>query len=173
MRSIGEVIFVTGLLCIAVYEDLRSYRISNRIIYTGWIGGLLFQVGRHGFHGILSWGIGSMVPIILLFILFLFKVAGAGDIKLFSIIGGMFGSKFVLSVMVAAFCLGAVLSVIQMLYFGIFLSRFQYFIQYLRKALSEKRILRYYHPERDGRDCVIHFSAAVLAAFVYCVFIVI
>ncbi len=54
---------------------------------------------------------GTVAPIIILFILFLIKGLGAGDIKLISVVGAFTGMA-VLKIMVYAFISGGILSVI-------------------------------------------------------------
>lgn len=173
MRPIGETILCTGLLCIAAYEDLKSYRVSNEIIWFGWTVGILYHIWNDGGYGILIWGMDSLFPIILLFILFFFKALGAGDVKLFSMISGLLGIRIVCNIIIISFCLGAVVSFIQMLYFGILKDRFLYFICYFKEQIKQYKPYRgkisraYYSAPRDGRKCVIPFSAVILGAMVY------
>jgi len=84
------------LLLLAVRMDLRSYKISNHLILIGIITGFLFDVYEYGQAGISLWLPGILLPVILLFPLFIIKALGAGDIKLFSVIGSFYGAAYVL-----------------------------------------------------------------------------
>ena len=77
------------LLTAAAVQDLRHGRISNRLIVTGLIAGALAQVIRHPALGIYIFLGNISIPVILFYLLFQMRVLGAGDIKLFSMIGGI------------------------------------------------------------------------------------
>lgn len=62
------------------------------------------------------------LPVIVLYLFFLIGALGAGDIKLFSLIGGFVNLKELITCMIAAFVLGAVWSVVKMLVNGSFIS---------------------------------------------------
>lgn len=79
-----------------MYFDYKTFRIPNRLNYTGWLLGITYSWLKYGL-----WGIGHSIlwivaPILILFLLFFFKVLGAGDIKLFSVIGSFFYSHVIL-----------------------------------------------------------------------------
>ena len=78
----------------AVYQDVKSYKIPNGLIVAGWISGFFLQVMINGIQGIGYWCFGSSIPIIITYVLFYFKMLGAGDIKLLSVLGGMCGIGF-------------------------------------------------------------------------------
>ncbi len=78
-----------SLLSIAAVEDIRSHQISNRLIITGLLIGIIFQAWEYQALGIYYFFRNISVPVILLYLLFQMRVLGAGDIKLFSMIGGI------------------------------------------------------------------------------------
>lgn len=164
--SIAGVIAVFIILCIACWEDLKFYRIRNPVIAAGWFYGVLNSLFQSGLIGIVRWGIASMFPIVLLFFLFLIKGLGAGDIKLFSVISGILGIRFIIQLIIASFLMGAVFSVFRMIQFRIFLYRLNVLFQYIHIAITEKKIRRYYDSKTDGKQCIIPFTTAVLSAFV-------
>ena len=101
-----------ALLMIAAWQDVRTGKVTNRLIAVGLVLGLLFQIAEHQIRGIYYFLGNISVPVILLYLLFQMRVLGAGDIKLFSMTGGILtiGELFgciVYSFMAAAF--GAVL----------------------------------------------------------------
>jgi len=77
------------LLLIAVGMDVRSMRISNRLILIGLAYSLIQRFICDGMGGFLTGLILISLPVILLYLLFLAGALGAGDIKLFSLIGGV------------------------------------------------------------------------------------
>jgi prepilin peptidase CpaA len=162
------------LLLLAVWKDLNSYKISNQLILIGIIIGFLFNLFETAWTGVVIWFGGIFLPVILLIVLFLFKVLGAGDIKLFSVVGGFFGASYVVNSIVIAFFAAAVLSLIQLIKYKQVRYRFHYFISYIQKMIQINqftkqgirnfKIIPYYDIERDGYKGVIHFSAAILSA---------
>lgn len=121
-------------------------------------------------RGIIVWFFGAAIPIILLWRLFRYKVLGAGDIKLFSVIGGIYGLPVVINTMILAFLAGGVLSVIRLVQTGGFVNRLQYLAGFVSSQCKERKIISYYELERDGREPVIHFTIAILIGFVGCRF---
>lgn len=105
------------------------------------------------------------VSILALMPLFLLRAAGAGDVKLLSVIGGFYGLAFLGRTGVVFLFLAAMVSVIQMIRKKCFLKRVQYFIHYV---LYDRKSV-YYEQERDGTGMVIPL-APVLAAAYYLVY---
>ncbi|MBO5373506.1 MAG: prepilin peptidase [Lachnospiraceae bacterium] len=77
------------LLIIAVAQDIRSGKISNRLIAAGCMIGFFVQLIEYQISGVYYFLRNISVPVILLYLLFQMRVLGAGDIKLFSMIGSI------------------------------------------------------------------------------------
>lgn len=155
-------------------QDLISYKISNHIIQFGISIGLIFNLYEIGWTGIIAWFGGIIIPIFILFPLFLLKALGAGDIKLFSVIGSFYGILFVLKSIWIAFVIAAVLSVIHLIKYKQVFCRLQYLVNYLRQINQKKNSdeheittfgkLPYYNVKKEGYKGVIHFSIAIFVA---------
>lgn len=156
-------------MSVAVYEDIKSYTISNVLILIGWISGFLLQIMTNGIQGIGYWCLGCIIPIVVTYVLFYFKMLGAGDIKLLSVIGGMCGIGFLKSVLSVSLFVGAVLSLMQMLRWKQLQIRFLYFFKYVTEMIETKQYVPYYESKRDGTKCVIRFSIAIGIAVCICV----
>lgn len=124
------------LLLLAVILDLRSYKISNHLILTGIVTGILFDIYEYGQAGICLGLPGILLPVILLFPLFLIKALGAGDIKLFSVIGSFYGAAYVLKSIAAACILGAVMSLIYLIKYKMVFYRFRHLFNYIRTSIT-------------------------------------
>lgn len=83
------------ILAIAVCCDFKTFRIPNRLNYAGWIIGILYSSVTEGIRGMVSSIIWVLIPILALFVFFIFNILGSGDIKLFSFIGSLIFSKVV------------------------------------------------------------------------------
>lgn len=135
-------LILLGFLFRAVYTDMTQTRISNRLIVFGLLIGFIFRLWTDGSRGVLFYVINIFIPVIFLFLLFQVRALGAGDIKLFSMVGAFISTKQLLKLMVLAFCVGALLGICKIIYQFIFL-RFE-----LRRLTQ------------------IHFSPAILIAYV-------
>ena len=133
------------LLCFlacAVYTDMTQTRISNRLIVLGLFVGFFFRAYTEGGTGVLVYVVNLLIPVIFLFLLFQVHALGAGDIKLFSMLGVFISTEQLLRLMVLAFCLGALLGICKMIHEFIWL---KYEI---------------------GKLTQIHFSPAILFAYI-------
>ena len=152
------------LLIIAVATDITSGRISNRLICLGIGTGFLFRIWESGPKGLILSVIQIIIPVIVLFLLFLMRALGAGDIKLFSMIGSIWSLKVLCFCMFFSFLAGAVFSLLKLLHQKNLLARLNYFCRYVRNCFLEKSI-GIYDRQSDGKQNIIHFSIAILVGF--------
>ncbi len=103
-------VLLLGILGLAVWQDLQAYKIDNRLIVFGFIAGAGIRIyaGTFSLFGSL---LELTVPIILLFILYLVRVLGAGDIKLFSVISIILGHSLTLQILWGSFLVAAVVAI--------------------------------------------------------------
>lgn len=172
MRS-GIIYIRMGLVAIivtfALISDLKVYKISNKLIFTGHCISLIINVQR-GYVGLMAWCFGVVIPIGILFILFIFRMIGAGDIKLFSVIGGFIGGLLVIRVIIYSFMFGALLSIFKLIKYKNLYYRMHYLANYISQTIETKKIKPYYKTNRDGLECVIPFTLAIGMGFI-CVII--
>lgn len=161
------------LLLAAVREDFKSYKIPNYLVITGITASLVIHLAEHGWVSILSWILGIFLPFLILFPLFIIRVVGAGDIKLFSVIGGFYGAAFGFRAILFSFLAAAVFSIISIIRKKQFQKRVLVFINYVhklylakRKKEKEPQWYHYYDGNADENEGAIHFSLPVLIGFV-------
>lgn len=135
------------LLLVAAVWDYGKGKIPNGIILTGCIYGILKLLSE---GNVLMYIPGFCFPLLILFPLYKIGVLGAGDIKLFSMLGLYFPFMEVIVCMFTAFILGAVISVISFIRYDNFLERITYLFSYLRECLSQKHF-RYYYLDSKGK----------------------
>lgn len=165
VRGIIKECCLTAILVLAALEDVRGYRISNELIIAGWMAGGLFSVCANGLAGFICWCLNVIVSIFLLLFLFRFKMIGAGDIKLLSVISGFTGVSHAIEVFEVAVIIGGVFSIIKCIRYGYLVSRLSYFRQYVSELSCRKSPQPYYVKKRDGDMVVIPFSVAIGAGF--------
>lgn len=94
---------------------------------------------------------------------FLFRMTGAGDIKVMALITAFLGTGRGIMSLSIGLCLGAVLALGRMLQDGSACQRFMYLFAYIRRLIQRKEMEAYYCPERDGFRCVIPLGPCFLA----------
>ena len=85
---------------VAVWMDLRDASVDNGWILFSFITGLVIQVMEKGPKGGIIFLTGAAVPVILLGILFVLRMLGAGDIKLLCALGGIMGPRTIVECIV-------------------------------------------------------------------------
>lgn len=152
------------LLFLAAVSDIRTSQISNRLILAGLSIGFFFRLWEEGPIGIFTFFIHVTVPIIVLFILFLMRVLGAGDIKLFSVISGICSFREWIVCMAAAFLIGAILAAVRMIYLKNLNLRILCLGIYIRTILTERSFFPYPFGAKEQEN-TIHFSIAILIGY--------
>lgn len=138
----------------------------------GMIAGIIFSIWEGGIYGIWNFISGFMTPVLILYVFFILKMFGAGDIKTFAVVGGLFGTKFVLSCMLYSLLAGGVFCILSMLksknlssiYYR-FYNRFHHFFQYLSNCIVTKKIGAYNVAEAKEEGAAVHFTIAILSGF--------
>ena len=168
------------LVILAVYHDIKSFTIKNYIIIIGISTGLIFNFIEIGLKGIYPFIIAIFLPIIILFPLFIIKALGAGDIKLFSVIGCYLGISVVSKIFLLSLFIGGFISIIYLIKTKSFSIRFNHLTSYISNLIKDNyyaintRKIRikeikfkpYYEKEKHGREGTIHFSIPILFALI-------
>ena len=101
-----------GITAGAVVTDLREQKIKNSWILGGLVVGIGIQISGKGSIGVFSALLGIIVPPVLLWTAFCEHWIGAGDIKLFSVLGSILGIGRILECMMAAMVFGILYAMI-------------------------------------------------------------
>ncbi|MCD7736214.1 MAG: prepilin peptidase [Lachnospiraceae bacterium] len=160
-------ISLTGIAMSAVLCDLRSGRIPNAVIATGLMMGLVCQLFEKGTLGAILYLGGILFPVLLLGGLYYFRMIGAGDIKLLSVVGGFLGPAGVFSCIVRAVFTAAMFSIVILYRNHIFGKQISYFWNYV-SDYSENGL---WSPYLDGVDerAKFCFSLPVLIGILCCI----
>lgn len=145
---------------VAVCMDLSHEKVKNQFLAFFWILALGYQIGMYGLRGVVFFLTGAGLPILLLYILFFFRMLGAGDIKLLSVLGGFIGPMFVIKCISVSFLAGAVISVFIILIYGNLVSRLKYFTSYISQLIITKEVVPYCIPGKRREN--IHFTIPIL-----------
>jgi len=131
----------------------------------GLILGLLFAIFGGSLEILLLYLAGMLLPLVFLFPLFAFHMLGAGDIKLFSIIGLFIGPKHILTVMLLSALFGSIQAIYVLLKNKNIRERLHYFFDFFTKR-EHKLSKCYYCKSEDSYKNAIHFSLSIFSALV-------
>ncbi|MBQ9064593.1 MAG: prepilin peptidase [Blautia sp.] len=150
-------LFISGT---AMIMDLTFSGIDNEWILFSFFSGILWQVWMRGPSGGILAVSGAASALSVLFLLFVFSMLGAGDIKLFCSLGTILGPSGILKCIAGSFFTGAVISLFILVTRQITYIRFRYAFQYLNECIRTRRVIPYRkhgmeHPEN------IHFTIPI------------
>lgn len=152
------------LLLLSALADLKTDRIPNGFVLLGTVIGISGSIlsGR-GLPGILA---SVFLAFLLMYPLYMIGALGAGDVKLFLMIGSFRAAGEFLVILVGAFVIGAGFSVIKLVTEKNGRERFRYFFTYLYDILRTGKWKIYgedlkqdYHTYCKNK---IHFAVPIL-----------
>lgn len=145
--------------------DIKTAKVDNGWILFTMGAGLAFRILTEGFRGITGFLSGAAFPLLCLGILFVFRMLGPGDIKLFCALGGIMGLKKIGICILVSFFLGACLSFAILISNGDFRQRFQYLFAYIHKLIRTREISPYYQKGMNASENY-HFTVPVFLSVV-------
>lgn len=160
---LSKTIVLVLLLAAAVTGDIRRYKISNIAIAAGLAAGLTLNTLQNGFSGLLGSLLAAVVPAAALSMLFVLRMLGAGDIKLFCAVGAIMGTKFILFVILFSFLTGGFIAFVIMLRRGNIKERFMHIVTYLKSVYLSHTLIPYTNFNNKNDGAKFHFSPAISA----------
>lgn len=155
-------IFCTIFSGVAVIMDVKWEKVYNFWSYGGWLSWLLFQYISEDRMNWLNFLGGTVVPILVMFPLFLGKMIGTGDIKVFAVLGSVLGVEKILQCMVLSFLIGALIAVPVLIFRCNIRERFVYFFTYLKQVFLTKTFPAYLAPGKRPEN--IHFTIPIFGS---------
>ncbi|WP_346284576.1 prepilin peptidase [Zoogloea sp.] len=99
------------ILGLAVFFDLRSRRIPNVLVAAGLPAGFILAAVANGLDGLLGSLAGAGIGIGVFLPFFVFRLIGAGDVKLFGVVGAFVGQAHIFQVLLYSLIAGGVVGV--------------------------------------------------------------
>lgn len=155
---------VIGIAFAGVWMDLSSEKIANAAIVVFIFIGLMYQISLSGLIGIWEYLKGAGTPLLLLFVLFIFRMLGPGDIKLLSALGGIMGVEAIIKCIVISFIFGAILATAIIISCGNLGQRLKYLADYITRTLQTKKIKAYYKVGMPIEN--FHFSIPIFMSII-------
>ncbi len=161
----GEIVMV-NVLIFAGLSDLMDYKIRNPIIVFGWISAICLRMWQTGIYGFAKGIICIIIPVIICWPLFITGGIGAGDIKLLSVISGIYGVKFLGKVSVLLLIFAGAISLLYLIKKKVLIQRVKKFLFYLTDIVHNRgEVQKYYQRGRDGTEFAIPLTPITAAAY--------
>ena len=115
MPYVISVVIALIFIIWSVRKDVKAFRIPNYLIITGLIVGTGILVIR-GLTGedIRGYILGTLAGLAGMMLLYIIRAVGAGDVKLFSVLGLLTGLEFVVQLMVASLIAGLLTGIVEL-----------------------------------------------------------
>lgn len=159
------VYFLVIILIVACCLDYRHHKIPNWLIIIGMAAGAFWQICNNSFMGLVFWIFYFLCMILLTYPLFFIGTLGAGDVKLFGVVGGFFAGKESFAFLFCSFLCGAVFALVKMLYVGNGRQRIIQFYCYLLRILQSRTLEIYEdseHTQTEFNHSKIHLAGPIL-----------
>lgn len=149
-----------------MWHDMISYRVPNLLIVVGLISGATWQIFLHGANGWFIWLVDVGIIWLVMVPFSVLRMFGAGDVKLFMVIGGFLGKAFTIQYAVIALFVGAIFSIGKMLLHRNLLNRLRYLASYLFIIFAGRRWMKYELDTSKEKEAVIPFVVPMTVAYV-------
>ncbi len=115
MPYVISVVIALVFIIWSVREDVKAFRIPNHLIITGLIVGTGILVIR-GLAGedIRDYILGTLAGLAGMMLLYIIRAVGAGDVKLFAVIGMLTGLEFVVQLIVVSLIAGLLTGIVEL-----------------------------------------------------------
>ncbi len=111
-------LIVLLILClIAAIMDFYTFKVKNYLIVAGIIAGYYFFAHKCGVQGLAVSTLGLCIPLLSMAAFYRIRLFGAGDLKLFAMIGSLTGPRDIILIMIASFFIGAVIGGVKIVFF--------------------------------------------------------
>lgn len=165
MEGHKDMIILIGIFCVAVYMDLRFYKIPNLCIFAGVVSGLIMTYVSYSVVEMLMSCMAVVVIFAAFYPFYLMGGLGAGDVKLLMMTGCFIRCEQVMLYLLVTFIIAAVISAVKIVLFQESRERVWYFGKYLKKAVLTGSIDSYMM-NRTNKRCVIRLSVPAFVSLV-------
>lgn len=153
------------LLLAAVLMDFAYDRIMNGWILFGILIGLSFRFLEYQWHGLYGAAVSMLLSFIFLYPVYKINGLGAGDVKLFLMLGSFVPAEVQVRIMISSFIVGALFSIGKLMAEDNLKERMRYLFSYLADVFHRRQWKLYGEELRlDYRTYIsnkIHFALPV------------
>ncbi len=160
----AESVILGLILAASAYFDIRERKVPNILVLIGFITLLCVRISLNP-HSTGDFMLGSIYPLGIFLIFFIFGMLGAGDIKLYCLVSAVTGIGEFNKVLVISLFFGAVFALGKMAVKKNLLIRMQYLATYFKGLILTRTITPYYVKE-DGDGNAMSFSCFIFIGFI-------
>ncbi|MBR3607303.1 MAG: prepilin peptidase [Lachnospiraceae bacterium] len=140
------------ILSLAAFYDYKKGKIPNYLIVIGAIGGVFRLIILQDVFAIVGYTPGIILPLALFYPVYKIGGMGAGDLKIFSMLGIYFSFLPLCFCIFISMFLAALLSLVKMNYHHSFLERMEYLCLYLKKIITTGRLENYHESDLEKQE---------------------
>src|SRR5271167_1494029 len=85
----------------AAVMDVQQHRIPNWLTYPAMLAGVLLRSYYFGWNGLLTGTAGCLLAGAIVFLFFIVRAMGAGDLKLLAALGSLVGPRYAITILLA------------------------------------------------------------------------
>ena len=155
-----------GILGIAVLMDILHYKIPNWCIAPGMAAGLCMTYAGHGWQGLFIALTQTAVIFAVFYPVYLLKGIGAGDVKLFMLLGCYMGQMQLWHCIGAAMVIAGCMVLVKLMFLSESRERLKYCGRYMRKVLMTGAVDEY--TPAGTKAGVVRLSVPVMCSVLLC-----
>ena len=152
--EIGIFIFFCSVALVIVGYDIKEHRVPTGLVITGTLSAIIIQFLDYGIEGCGRGLVSMLIPLGLLFPVYVLGMIGAGDIKFLCMFSVMLNWEQVLYLLFYACVLGGVWSLACMVKNNSLVRRFQYLKNYIISMAGQKNVRKYFTSEQGYTDTI-------------------
>jgi prepilin peptidase CpaA len=157
-------IFLALIILISVYTDILYYKVLNKIVYPGILLGILISTLFYGWRGMGFSLVGIFLTIGILFFFYALGFLGAGDVKLFAVVGAFLGFQETFWILLYSFLAGGGIGLILLLIRKNGKERFKKLWIYLKISFYGMKLSQYEGGKRDEKG-IFRFTYGIAVGF--------
>lgn len=150
-----------GVFSIAVFEDIRRYKIPNACIIVGMAVGFMMSYRLYSAKGVFLAAVQAVLIFTVLYPFYLIRGLGAGDVKLIMVMGCALQGRRLLDSIMVMMILAGFASLVKIGRFREGRQRLFYLVRYIRKAVVTGA-LDEYEIDTSQQKSVIRLSIPAL-----------
>ncbi len=164
--DISLIIFLSVVLIIAAFIDMRTYKIPNLLTYPAMLMAVVYHTVTNGVSGLIFSSLGLIVGIGLFSIPFFIGIMGAGDAKLMGTVGAVLGLRGVLNASLFTAVAGGVFALILLLSYYRDFRFITRAVENIQASLTAKCLIRV-PPVENERKPRLYYGVAIASGTLY------
>jgi prepilin peptidase CpaA len=143
-----------GVFIVAIFTDLKYYKIPNLLIIFGMAAGLIITIYRFSLSALLQSFLCMAIIFVCFYPFYILGGIGAGDIKLFMMTACFIRNESLLNFILVTMIIGAVISIIKMIAFRESRERLIYLGRYIKKIVLTRTVDEYEIDKTNKRTLI-------------------